>query len=315
MAAVYTGIGPTGWWENGQPVSPPPGATTYDPQTGLNASGQPYTGYPNQSGGGGGSYNAFSPETQTYLNQQAEEKARKQAELEAKGYNLESRPYDFDQNAFKNPYYAKDRKFIDDMMKYYRGNDSQFGELGQMYLKGARGEGPSYAQESFKKANEAGIANALALRASSRGNVGAATRMAYNTIGDTNVQNAQNLAVSRIQEVEQNRRGLMDFEKMKGDMTNYFLQQGLNLNQAQWAAGIKLQELQAEQHAQAQSTAAGIKNAKAGRPSFGDQLLAAGLNAASVGVGALFKPGQGSAGGDYYETAGPQYGYSPYVYG
>lgn len=304
---TYVPGSPTGWMENGVPVPPP--------QYGWSGSGgQTSAPGPYQTGSASNPWTGLPPSTVDYVSEQKAKEAKNRARAEAQGYSLEARPYDFDPNAFKNPYYDQDRKRIDDLMSYYQGGTGQFGELGGMYAQSARGEGPSFAQESFKRANEDAIANALALRASARGNPGTASRMAFRTIGESGVANARDLAAARIQEVETARRGLMDFEKIKGDFTSYFLQQGMNLNQAQWAANIKLQELQAEQHATAQGTAAGIKAAKAGRPGFGD-ILAGGLaKAAAVGIGALIKPGTTAPNtrmsGDYDYAYNPNPGFA-----
>jgi hypothetical protein len=316
--ATYTGVGQTGWWENGQPVAAPPGAPIQhsgsptgwlNPQTGLPA--QPPQ--PNQSFGGGGN-GAFSPETNAYLNQQEQEKAKNKAMMEAQGYTLEAHPYQFDPSKFTNPYYSQDKGMLDQMLATYQNQKGPqiSGDLKNLYMNQAKGIGPSIAEASYNKAKNEGISNILAMNASSRGgNRGASNRAAMYNVGNLGVQGAQDVALAKMQESEAGKQGWLGIEKTQGQfdlanqdqknqMVQYFVSQGLSLNQAQWAAGIKLQEMQAEQHAGAQQTLAGINAAKAGKPSFGD-MLAGGLINAAAAAPFLIKKGPGQTNQSSYQ--------------
>ena len=184
------------------------------------------------------------------------------------------------------------------------------GAAGQGYRDILSGQAPSMAQMQLQQGRDAGIAAQMAMANSGGGP--AAMRTAQYQAGDANQQMAGQAAMLRAQEMEDARKGMMTLGSQYGQMREQdigaqklgsqvelesraqndalvqaYRQMGMSVEQAQWAAKMELESKQADQHARAQATRAGIASAGAG-PSPWWGLAGAGLSgAATIGASAL----------------------------
>ena len=225
---------------------------------------------------------------------------RKWAESRYKdlGYKLGARPYEYDPSKFVDPMYASNQAKIAEMMAGYGGRNLSSGVQGSQdqylaaLLAQAQGQGPSVALDTFQTSKDQALKSAMAFSNSATGpSAAAARRGAQFQMGDIVQGAARDAAAIRASEMA--RAGQM-FTGLSGEMrtadiqnaqlndqmVQYFMSQGLTLDQAQWQAQMSLQEMMGQQHTAAQQTANKIGAAVGSSPKWG--LAGAGIGAAAT---------------------------------
>jgi len=182
--------------------------------------------------------------------------------------------------------------------------------LGELQLK--QGMSDAMAQQRAFAASQGGVSPALAARqaAIAGGELQGQTNMAAaQTRLAEQLQAQQQLAGLAAQGRESdlglagaqanlmqqaslaNQQAQLQAQNQLDQMTQYYVTQGLSLDQAQWAANMALEQLRGEQHAQAQKTGADITSAElqsSAAKSQGRSNMTGGILSGLGGIGALF---------------------------
>lgn len=226
----------------------------------------------------------------------------------------EAKPYEYDESAFVDPYREENKAMLDAEKEMARGREidrsnADAARLQQMQLSGAlmnqaMGQGPSIAEAQLRSGMDRNLAQANALMASNAGvNPALAARQVGMGRALAGQQLAQDAAAARLQEQQmaaQTLGGVLgqmrgqdiqvigqetNLQALNDQMVRAFTEMGLSLDQAQFLANQRLQELMGQQHMGAQQINAGIagQNAQAGTQLLGG-LLGAGATLGSAAM-------------------------------
>lgn len=243
------------------------------------------------------------------------------------GYDIDSRPFDFDASQWNNPYAAQQQQMIAQGNAYAKNRqtpamdltDSNQARAAQMgnyanvqnqYQGVLNGTQPSLAQQQLQQGMDTNLQNAMAMAVSRGGSRGANIRGAAYQAGQQGQAMAGQAAMLRSQELNDARSGLLNVAQGQGGVRTtdagiagqqqqaQLAQQQMNdqLTQYYTSQGLNLQQAQwqanmdlQQQMAQQHTSAQSIKRG-VGAPaqqSKGAQYLGAGLSAAA-GIGAMF---------------------------
>lgn len=205
--------------------------------------------------------------------------------LKAEGYELEARPYEFDDSKFVSPFLAEQMEAIRRSkgetgeqiagmavpQAEFRGTQSA---LASDLLSASRGEGPSVVQPAYRKALDEALSSTRAQALTSGLSPAMAARMATQETGKATTAAAGEAAIMKAQEQQEARKELASVaataragdltladsqQKYLQDMTKYYMDTGFTVQQAQFQATQDLEKQKAEQHATAQATAKGTQ--------------------------------------------------------
>lgn len=287
-----------GWNPSNRPSYTPPGRTN---SAGMGyAPGNNYTGSPEEWAGGFNNYGAQDG-SRMYYNQPADPNAYRYSGggaskeergdwLGRQGYDIWTRPWEFDQGTFKNPYMNDQLGMMDARIRDVQGRGDQWGDdqraFAQTLQDRAMGNGPSVAEQQLQRTTDKNISQQMAM-AKSGGNP-AAMRGAMYGAGDANQmaagQGAELRAAEMLKAGEQYgdfmqgaRSGDMQMEAQRDDLIRQYTAAGMDAQNAQWAANMELENQRAQQHQQAQATQAGVASSQGPSPWWG--LAGAGLSA------------------------------------
>lgn len=171
----------------------------------------------------------------------------------------------------------------------YEGQQAQFAN---MMADAAAGRGPSQAQMQLQRANDAAIANQMAMANSGRGNAMAAQFNAARNAAALNQEAARQSALLRQQE-------MMDARGLYGQALGSFRGQDLQAAQANQAAALQSRSLNQQAgfaglggalgaygaQLGAQQASAGLTQARYGQPSVGNALMAGGMSMTGQAAG------------------------------
>lgn len=209
-----------------------------------------------------------------------------------KAAGLEATPYEYDPNAFVDPYREGNKEMLGQYLEQYgnRGVDQsaqqQFRNQQQSLIEAltrqANGEGPSLAQMQLRNATDRNMAQAMAMQASAGGDPALAMRNVANERAGIGQQMAGQSAMARLE--EQNRAQSMlgqalagargqdiqasgldvQMQALNDQMVRQFVMAGLSLDEAQFAANMELEKLKGQQHLGTQAINVGANQALIG---------------------------------------------------
>lgn len=221
------------------------------------------------------------PNPYRVTNEDANKRKRRQLDsnLKAEGYGIEARPYEFDQDAFKDPNKDQWQEQLSNRLgqidqrqapqaQGYQGatpnvtginqntqmsdqsRQQQMGMLGSLsntFQNQASGNQTSVGEMALAMQREQALKNSLAMQASARGgNVAAASRQAGRAMENANSQFMQQAAISRAAEAQQANQNLLNIGNQYGQV------RGQDINVAQANQGYANQAALSNQGAQLQ---------------------------------------------------------------
>ena len=220
--------------------------------------------------------------------------------------NLQAKGYEYDPAAFQDPYRDQNQQMLSERLTGVEGRGmgqapsdfrGQQQALANQLALQAQGQGPSLAQGQLQQATDRNLAQALAMQATAGGDPAMAQRGLAMQRADLGQQAAMQATQTRMAEqmaAQQQLGGLLgqarggdlqarqleqQQQAMNDQMVRYYVQSGLDLDQAQWMANMELERLRGQQHM-------GIAGANlaANQQLFGG-LLSAGASAGSMMAG------------------------------
>ena len=208
--------------------------------------------------------------------------------------NLQAETYKFDPEAFQDPRAEQNRAMLQGRLAGIegRGMDDPFRQgqltLAEQLAAQARGEGPSLAQMQLREGTDRNLAQALAMQATAGGNPALAQRGIAQQRSDIGQQAAMQSGQTAMQEqmiarqqlagvLGQGRAGEQQQMALNDQMVRHFIDAGLSIDEAQFAANMELERLRGQQ-----SMAVNLGNVQANAQMFGGLLNMGGTAATAL---------------------------------